>query len=193
MPARENPAGIKKRGPGGERCQPPHKAPSSPACGKGWHPNRGKVYPMGLGEITYLGDLPLSGQRPLTEQSWEGSGPSRVGAGGGSGDPGAARTRAPTRAALLGEGNLGYLGGVSSTESRSHWDLYGKPSTARAAGCVSPAGGSWMDPPSSIPTLVVQRSYGDPFWEKPIHGKEIFVKNILSVTSVCREGMPEIN
>lgn len=63
---------------------------------------------------------------------------------------------------------------------------------ARTAGHVSPNGGSWMDPPSSISTLVVQTSCGDSFREKPIQGKEIFVRNILSVTSACREGMPEI-
>lgn len=50
-----------------------------------------------------------------------------------------------------------------------------------------------MDPPSSISTLVVQTSCGDSFREKPIQGKEIFVRNILSVTSACREGMPEIS
>lgn len=50
-----------------------------------------------------------------------------------------------------------------------------------------------MDPPSSISILVVQRSCGDPFRKKPIQGKEIFVENILSVTSACREGMLEIN
>lgn len=62
---------------------------------------------------------------------------------------------------------------------------------ARTAGHVKPTGGSWMDPPSSICILVVQRSCGDPFHKKPIQGKEIFVKNILSVTSVCWERMPE--
>lgn len=50
-----------------------------------------------------------------------------------------------------------------------------------------------MDPSSSISILVVQKNYGDPFQENPIQGKETFVKNILSVSSTCQEGMPEIN
>lgn len=115
-----------------------------------------------------------------------------MGAGGKWGPQGCQDNSSQTDA-LLGERNLGYLEGVSITESQSHWDLHGKPSMARTAGHVSLTGGSWMDPPSSISILVVQRSCGNSFQEKPIQGKEAFVRNILNVTSACQEGMPEIN
>lgn len=79
---------------------------------------------MGLGEITNFS--------PFWTVSADKAKPGRIrpsesgGWGGSSGDPRAARTIAPRRAALLGERNLGCLGGVSSPESRSHWDLHGK-------------------------------------------------------------------
>lgn len=45
-PAGEDPAGIKKTGEdGGRRCQPPHRAHSSPACGMGCWPNPGRFIP----------------------------------------------------------------------------------------------------------------------------------------------------
>lgn len=129
----------------------PPQSPLLPSLREGPAAKLGEVYPMGLGEITNFSPFwAASADKARKDQAL------REWGLGGSRDPRAARTIAPRRAALLGERNLGCLGGVPSPESRSHWDLNGKLSMARTAGHVSPNGGSWMDPPSSISTLVVE-------------------------------------
>lgn len=57
---------------------------------------------------------------------------------------------------------------------------------ARTDGHVSPTGGSWMDPPSSISIWVVQRSCGDPFREENNPRKG----NICSKHPECDQRVP---
>lgn len=92
----------------------PSQSALLPSLWEGLASKLGEVYSVGLGEITNFSPFwALSTDRTELGRIR----PSKSGGWGDRGDPRAASTIAPRRDALLGETNLGYLGGVSSTES----------------------------------------------------------------------------